>query len=333
MAESKKSGGGKIKFHCPHCDTAVAIGYESAGKNATCPKCGKAVIVPFEQDPSVVLASPPTLPLAQAVEPQRRKTAVILGGLLVLLVLLGLAGALFAHRLGRAPHSAQPAAPKTKNDDAENVPLPDEKVDIAAHTKNTLSFRVGKEKLYDTMSKTQVLMCVEITADKSEINGEKLEATLRSICKTQAARTGFTHHKTPTHIFLYAFATREGAEWGGGTWLAMLTKRRDEPISVTINDHKLKRIMVPPEERFGLSEGMRREIYAEITIARYLARREGEKEYPSAEDSASFLVQEARIEQIFNENLKPLAKKHNLTIEQLNKIYSEGAIAQWPSPR
>ena len=56
MDEAKKPSGGKIRFHCPHCAAKVVIGYRSAGKNATCPECGKPVIIPFEMDPSVVLA-------------------------------------------------------------------------------------------------------------------------------------------------------------------------------------------------------------------------------------------------------------------------------------
>ena len=39
-----------IKFHCPHCQAALNVGSDFAGKEGTCPNCKKKLTVPEKSE-------------------------------------------------------------------------------------------------------------------------------------------------------------------------------------------------------------------------------------------------------------------------------------------
>ena len=253
-----------VKVTCTNCGTKLKAPVNAAGKSAKCPKCGNMVTVyvasgPGNQPPQAQYVYPPP---AKKKMKRGNKALIALGIIFVVIIIAAL------------------------NQDPKNTSQPEHKETPSNQDKGTdetpqiLAYRLGKEELYDAPIKTQVLQCIEITADKVEVDKATLEATLKAIYETQSKRTGFKCHYHPSHIFLYAYTTENGAKWGGASWVARLEKMNNDPVKVYFNDYKMDLLKKPSEEKFGLSEDKRMEIYAEIEATYDQSMFEVDKEYP-----------------------------------------------------
>ena len=139
-------------------------------------------------------------------------------------------------------------------------------------------YSVLNEDVYDAPIKTQVTLKLLVSGDISEPG---LRTLLNQLYSSTKARKGFKYHDSPTNIYIYAFTSKERAESGMGQWIAMLQKNYDdvEP-TISINERQITQLGAKPEERFGLSEEKRKEIWKEHVLVEDRARKEAEEQYP-----------------------------------------------------
>lgn len=139
-------------------------------------------------------------------------------------------------------------------------------------------YSVLDEEVYDAPVKTQVTLNVLVSGNISEPG---LRALLNQLYNTAKDKKDFEYHDSPTNIYIYAFTSREKAESGMGQWIAMLDKSYDDKSpAISINELQIAELTAKAEERFGLSEKKRKEIYKEAISAGRRARIEAEKEHP-----------------------------------------------------
>ncbi|TET37514.1 MAG: hypothetical protein E3J72_05615 [Planctomycetota bacterium] len=187
--------------------------------------------------------------------------------------------------------------------------------------------------------KTQLVFRVLATG---EISNQSLTNLLYAIYKSARARRDFTHWDgKATHIFIFIYLSKEDYERSKLNSVAKLDwiHPAKEPtiflnlVNVSQSDEK-------PKIRFGLSEEKRREVYKEYVRAEYRAEAEAERKYPiptdpnvRGENRRRYMrrqVDEAdRLKRKYN---KLIAKKYNITMEQLEKIEEEGFKKDWPFP-
>ncbi len=157
------------------------------------------------------------------------------------------------------------------------------------------------------------------------INEENLEALLRQQFDSVMKRRGFQYHDAPTNVYIYTYDTKEKAQAGQGLWLAMLQMSpsdEGEP-KVTVWKEKIARIGQEPEEKFGLSEEQRKQVFKEIAAAELRATDEAIEREPSDINKQIDLERELT-EKYKNE----LAQKYNLSRDQLDAISLEG-VQNW----
>lgn len=158
--------------------------------------------------------------------------------------------------------------------------------------------------------KTQAELSIIVSGEISE-NG--LRALLNELYPQMQQRRGSEYQKNPTHIVIYAYTSEEHAESGMGQWIAMLFKKigdSGEP-EIRFNEYQMAQIGANPEEKFGLSEAQRKQIWSEIV---------------KAEDRTT-------TGKLSEKDKTDLAKKFGLTLEQLDEIRIEGLTKDWPFPK
>ena len=140
-------------------------------------------------------------------------------------------------------------------------------------------YSVLNEDVYDAPIKTQIILNILVSGKISEPG---LIALLNQLYFSIKARKEFKYHDSPTHIYIYAFTSKERAESGMGQWIAMLEKNDyiDVEPTIHINERQITQLDAKPEWRFGLSEEKRKEIWKELILAEDRARKEAEEQYP-----------------------------------------------------
>jgi len=190
----------------------------------------------------------------------------------------------------------------------------------------TMKYTILNEDVYDAAIKTQVTLSVLVSGEISEAG---LKDLLNQLYSSTKARKGFKYHDSPTSIYIYAYTSKERAETGMAQWIAMLQKAHAETKpTININERQLGQLGAEPEERFGLSEEKRNEIWKELILIEDRAMKEAEKRYP--EEWEKEIEMQRRL---IDENENKLAEKYKLTLEQLKKISTEGLEKDWPFPR
>lgn len=189
---------------------------------------------------------------------------------------------------------------------------------------------VLNEDVSDAPVKTQVVMDILVSG---EITKEGLETLLNDLYSSIKQRTGFEYHDHPNAIYIRAYTSQERAE--SGMQIAMLEKNavNDSPL-ITINENQIAQLGAKSDEKFGLSEEQRKEIWKAYILAERQAREEADKKYPPEQVTTK---EELRRLSEYEANLKDkyledLAKKHGLTRDQLELISIEGLEKEWPFP-
>ncbi len=202
-------------------------------------------------------------------------------------------------------------------------------------------YSILDEDVYDAPVKTQVALNILVSGEISEPG---LEALLNQLYSSIATRSGFKYHDSPTNIYIYMFTSKERAESGMGQWIAMLQKSYDdvEP-TISINERQIAQLGAKPEQKFGLSEAERQQIWNEIVKSEDRARREAEQEFPDLDPLDPNYSQSLFMEQLekqielqwtLDEKYKnELAEKYGLTRDQLAEIAGEGLTKDWPFPK
>lgn len=198
------------------------------------------------------------------------------------------------------------------------------------------------EDIYDVPAKTQVVLEVLVSGKISEPG---LIALLEKLYTSTKAKRGFKYHNSPTNIYIYAFTSRERFESEMGQWIGMVdwVKDYDTKPNISISKRQIAHLGDKPEERFGLSEAQRIQIWKEYVKTEDRSTEEAEKKYPLSGPSLLVLSDSEGIKRIkknaelmhrLEEYYKnELAKKYRLTHKQLEEISMEGITKDWPFPK
>ncbi len=203
------------------------------------------------------------------------------------------------------------------------------------------NYSVLDEDVYDAPVKTQVALNILVSGEISEPG---LNTLLNQLYSSISVRGGFKYHDSPTNIYIYAYTSKERAESGMGQWIAMLQKSYDdvEP-TISINELQITQLDAKPEQKFGLSETERQQIWNEIVESERKASQEAQREFPDLDPLDPDYSQSAFMEQLdkqielqrtLDEKYKNvLAEKYGLTRDQLVAIVVEGFDKDWPFPK
>lgn len=207
-----------------------------------------------------------------------------------------------------------------------------EKVDVPSYT-------ILNEDIRDVPLEAQVILNV-LVSDK--ITEDGLRTLLDHLYTSTKKRRGFKYHDSPTSIYIYVFTSKERAESGRGQWIAMLQKGyHDVKPEISIKTWQIAQLSAKPEEKFGLSEDARKQIYSEIVKAEDRAVVEAERKYPLPDPlvmdpSQVVIVEKKQLERqaelrkaLIEKYKNELAKKYGLTRQQLDEISIEGFIKGW----
>lgn len=205
------------------------------------------------------------------------------------------------------------------------------------------SYSILNEEVYEVPGKAQV----EI---KMLVSGQISEAGLRLLLNktyiSVKSRKGFKYHDSPTVIAIYAFTSKEKAN-SGTQWIGMLIKGPRDGPTVSISKDTLSLYQSPPkpEEKFGLSETRRKQIFQEYIKVEDKAMIQAEKkhplntdaylvgEYPSDSELREINKKNEELMRSLQEQYKnQIAKKCNISREQLEQICIEGVNKDWPMP-
>ena len=185
-------------------------------------------------------------------------------------------------------------------------------------------FSLVEEKIEDIPIKTQIVQhVVAIDAPTKE----QLEAEVLTRYNAAKYRNGFRYHRNPTNIYIYIYGSEEQARDGQGLWIAMLAKSYGETgePSVVINEERLATLTAEPEDRFGLSESDRKQLFAEIGRAQERATDEAMSRIPDIK-----IMEQLELEQELAERYKAeLAAKYGLTDEEVFQVMTEGVRKGW----
>lgn len=190
-------------------------------------------------------------------------------------------------------------------------------------------FTLVDERIDDTPIKTQIEQHVVVSGVPSRMD---LEAEISSRYRAASQRRGFRYHNPATNIYVYVYASEEQARAGQGLWVGMLAKGPSDPDrpQVQVNEERFAALAAEPEpeQRFGLSEGERRNVYREIAAAEDRATREAMSRVPDTQ-----IIRQIELEGELSERYKSeVAQKYELTDDQLVELVVEGVRMGWPAP-
>jgi hypothetical protein len=113
----------------------------------------------------------------------------------------------------------------------------------------------------------------------------------------------------------------------------------DAGPKISINQRQIAQLGTKPEDKFGLSEEERKEIWKEIILIEDKALKEAEERIPldTRLDTLQLrkqLGKQFELEQQLKEKYeKQLSKKYRLTDKQLKEIVKEGVTEDWSMPK
>ena len=202
----------------------------------------------------------------------------------------------------------------------------EEASDVSPIGRAGLTVVTENEEIYDQPIKTQVVANLLIAGDITE-------AALRSLLESKfleiKSRRNFKHHNPATNIYIYAFKDEEMFKTGGANWIAMLqyTVFLSTDHHIMMKDAQIAFLHAEPEERYGLSEATRKQIYEESWILGKVID-EVMAEYPDDLDK-----QLDYQEELIEKYEKELAAKYGITRDQFDEISIEGLKKGWLIPR
>ena len=211
------------------------------------------------------------------------------------------------------------------------------------------SFIVVEDLVRDTTTKGEIEMHIVVPLIFEE---EAARALLRQLHDDAVSRTRFEHRVAADSVFIFLYGTEAEAKLGGGNWFAKLVRlgRGQEPV-VQIDLPKLQRVGVvehrpeerkgakKPKRRFGLTETQRKEVFYELLLLEDKAWRKANGRYPDPHlhytGTALLEVEEMRgnyAERLILKVRRKIARRHKLTVKQLEALAFEGVRNRWAMP-
>ncbi|GAF81256.1 unnamed protein product, partial [marine sediment metagenome] len=174
--------------------------------------------------------------------------------------------------------STKPISQRTSKADVRKIPSQKIPSKIESDEPAMLKHVVLNEEVYDIPLKTQVVLNILVSGEISESG---LRNLLQKLYSSTKARSGFKYHNSPTNIYIYAFTSKERFESGTGQWIAVL---QQSPVDlgprISINKRQIAQLGAKSEEKFGLSEEKRKEIWKELVLIEDRSWKESEEKFP-----------------------------------------------------
>jgi hypothetical protein len=187
-------------------------------------------------------------------------------------------------------------------------------------------YEIIDETTTDTAIVTRVEQNILVSGDITPAN---LEALLRQQFESIMARRGYRFAEMAEGAYIYLFDTVEKAEAGQGLWLAMLQMGpldEGEPL-ITVREELIARLGEEPEERFGLSEQTRQQVFRDNVSAQDRAMEEAMVREPTD------INRQIDLERQLGEQYRnAVLEQYDLTQEELDAIRLEGLTNQWVMP-
>ncbi len=190
-----------------------------------------------------------------------------------------------------------------------------------------VTYSLIDEEVYDKPIKTQIEQHIVVSGVPSKTN---LESEISTRYRAALARRGFRYHNPATNIYIYVYGSEEQARAGQGLWVGMLAKSYSDKGTpkVLVNDERFAALSAASENRFGLSEAKRQEVYREIATAEERATRDAMARVPDSQ-----IMKQIELERELKVEYKAaVARRHGLTEDHLFKISVEGIEKGWPVP-
>lgn len=217
------------------------------------------------------------------------------------------------------PEPSQPASGTTSPDNAQSStagPPP---------PSSSVKYTVVDESVSDTPAKTQIAQHVLASGIPTR---DELHAELLMRYQAALGRRGFQYHNPATNIFIYIYGTEEQARSRQGLWIGMVGKGYSDtgPPQPMISEDRLAALSAQPEERFGLSEGRRREAFRAIVAAETRGTNDAMAQVPDSE-----IMKQIALERDLQAKYKrAVAREYRLTDDQLQQVAVEGIKNGWP---
>lgn len=190
-----------------------------------------------------------------------------------------------------------------------------------------VSYSIVDENIYDKPIKTQIEQHIIVSDVPTKF---QLKAEILQRYRAALARRGFRYHNPATNIYIYVYGTEQQARAGQGLWIGMSAKGfsdKGEP-NVLINEPRLAGLSQTPEERFGLSEQRRKQVFREIAAAEDRATRDARARVPDSQ-----IMKQIDLERELGKKYKAkVVQQYGLTNDQFLKVTVEGVKKGWPAP-
>lgn len=185
-------------------------------------------------------------------------------------------------------------------------------------------FLLHREEIQDIPLKAQIEQHI-VALDVPTRAG--LEAEVLRRFDAAKIRQGFRYHSAPTNIYIYVYGSEEQADAGQGLWIAMIAKGPSDKgtPAVKVNKDRLAAMSAVPEERFGLPEAARQEVFRRSVAAEDRAMREAMARVPDSD-----LTKQATLQgELRDKYLAEVATEYGLSEKQLAEIGVEGLTKGW----
>lgn len=236
--------------------------------------------------------------------------------------LIVLSGCLVLVSLACSPQQSQSELSASTRGDGERAQL---SAEALGQVDEAVVYTMFAESISDAPIKTQIEQHIVVQGIPSP---EGLALELRRRYTEAKARHGFRYHNPASNIYIYIYGSKEQARAGQGLWIGMIAHgpaERGEP-QVQVSEMRLAALSTQPEERFGLSEEVRQVVFREIAAAEERATQEAMKRVPD-----SRIMEQIELErELGTEHKRTLARKFNISEEQLQEIGLEGVRKGWP---
>ncbi len=187
-------------------------------------------------------------------------------------------------------------------------------------------------------------MTLAILISGGNITRDGLTTLLNDVYSQTRQRSGFKYHSHPTNVLIFAYRTREHFKSDAGLWIAKLADDsgpigQTGPVTIDFDDKQLAQVGTQPEDKPGLTEDKRKQIYKEIVAGEDKAARIAEQKYGLSEkqirrtppDKFSEVIKKQNEfeESLSNKSKDDLAVRYKLSRKQVDEIAREGLEKRW----
>lgn len=232
-------------------------------------------------------------------------------------------------RMAKASAKAVRIPPLPTNGDS-GAGIPPRHVDTTSCA--DLPHEILEDEAYESRTGAKSQVTQHILLKQIPHGGDCLTEFLKMLHKKASTRTGFAHREHPNAFSFFVYASKAHWKSGMGQWIAMLGQTiNDSEPKISLNESQLDGRSSKPEKKLGLSEEIRKKVFAERVLAETRAKQAGERKYPNlGKENLDAYHSVVLQEQTRLENA--IGRKYRLTEQQMKDIDMEGLTNDWPFP-